>query len=379
MKLYTLSSLSFIMALLTMPFLAQAETKDTPQLGIPLENRVEILESMVQNLQNLVTAQQVTIAGHGTNLNNLSNSINGQSGQITALQTNIGTLQNTVAGFNNTVNGLQGSIGQLAQNSVLALDGYLSLNGNTAMFDGVNVQIVNGLGLTESVNGTGNLIVGYDEAQDANNNDGPEICDNGDYINQTDCLANNGTWDSGQKVGSHNIVVGRAHSYTQYAGVVFGEKNAINNEYSTVTAGLRNVAAGKYTSVSGGISNLAAGHLSAINGGADNKTFSERSSINGGEDNETHGFLSSISGGEDNRATGHWSSVSGGKSNRAIGSWSSVSGGNLNFAEGFYSSISGGKSNEAHGDYSTISGGQNRYLNHLAHYAWAAGSLVEPN
>ena len=36
-----------------------------------------------------------------------------------------------------------------------------------AVFTGVNVQIVNGAGLTQSRNSTGNLIIGYNEADDS--------------------------------------------------------------------------------------------------------------------------------------------------------------------------------------------------------------------
>ena len=53
----------------------------------------------------------------------------------------------------------------MQKNSVLALNGKLKLaqqNGyKTALFTGVNVQVVNGLGKTDIINGLGNLIVGY--------------------------------------------------------------------------------------------------------------------------------------------------------------------------------------------------------------------------
>jgi hypothetical protein len=59
----------------------------------------------------------------------------------------------------------QAELAHLKNNSVLELDGRLKLarkNGYaTALFTGVNVQVVNGLGKTESLTGLGNLIVGY--------------------------------------------------------------------------------------------------------------------------------------------------------------------------------------------------------------------------
>src|SRR5690606_35194649 len=63
----------------------------------------------------------------------------------------------------------------------------------TAVFEGCNVQIVNGVGATDSTNALGNLIIGYNE-------------------NQSGYARN----------GSHNLVVGRDHGYTSYGGFVAG-------------------------------------------------------------------------------------------------------------------------------------------------------------
>src|SRR5205807_1140859 len=52
----------------------------------------------------------------------------------------------------------------------------------------VNVQILNGAGSTASINGTGNMVVGYDENPSA--------------LKQT---------------GSHDLILGRNHSFTGYA------------------------------------------------------------------------------------------------------------------------------------------------------------------
>ena len=41
----------------------------------------------------------------------------------------------------------------------------------TIEFSGVNVRIVNGLGSTDSMNGTGNLVVGYNELGNSNGDD----------------------------------------------------------------------------------------------------------------------------------------------------------------------------------------------------------------
>src|ERR1700752_1303410 len=58
---------------------------------------------------------------------------------------------------------------------------------------GINVQIVNGTGSTETATGVGNLIVGYNEA---------------------------GSQSGDVRTGSHNIVTGRLSSFSSYGGVV---------------------------------------------------------------------------------------------------------------------------------------------------------------
>ena len=60
-----------------------------------------------------------------------------------------------------------------------------------------NLQIVNGMGKTDTTNGCGNLIVGY--------NEGPSIPSAGS--------------------GSHNIIAGRFHSHASYACLLTGERN----------------------------------------------------------------------------------------------------------------------------------------------------------
>jgi len=67
--------------------------------------------------------------------------------QITTLQAQVTTLQSALAA-------VQG-------NSVLKLDGVLSYNPSlgTALFSGVDVQVINGAGLN-TINGRGNLIGG---------------------------------------------------------------------------------------------------------------------------------------------------------------------------------------------------------------------------
>jgi hypothetical protein len=281
-------------------------------------------ESTVLTLQRQVTDLRTALAALQTSNSQLQ-------AAVAALQTSNSQLQTNVASLQALDSQLVAAISAVRSNSVLALNGKLNISpdGTTALFSGVNVQIVNGLGNTETINGTGNLIVGYNEP-----NPGPlaplQICSNGAYPDQTSCTANGGVWGANQHTGSHNLVIGHYHSYTQFGGLVAGLNNAINRQYATVSGGVSNLASGYYSSVSGGGGNIASG------------------------------FASSVSSGQYNTASSYYSSVSGGNTNIASGDYGSVSGGQLNIASSYTSSVSGGLQRTAPGFYN-----------------WAAGALFQ--
>lgn len=214
----------------------------------------------------------------------------------------------------------------------------------TIRFTGVNVQIVDGSGDTDgSVNGRGNLIVGYAE-------------NSGDA-----------------RTGSHNLVVGRYQSYAGYGGLLGGENNSATGAGASATGGYANEASGFAASVGGGYGNVASGPYASVGGGESGVASGGSSSVGGGYLNQATGLLASVSGGQSNTASqwvtwvggglsntagGDYSSVSGGSGNSAGGAWSSVSGGEANSASGSRSSIGGGQSNIASGVLSAVSGGQ---------------------
>ena len=233
--------------------------------------------------------------------------------------------------------------------------------GNPAVvFSGVNVQINNGQGATESINGLGNLIVGYDEPTQITD----AVCSDGQFESEADCLANNETFSAIHKSGSHNVIVGQEHNYSRSGALIAGFQNTVNADNSSVTGGLGNRASGNRSSVSGGERNIASG-----------STSGPESSISGGAQGNASGDRSSVSGGSFNTASGSSSSVSGGLSNQASGSTSTVSGGRLNAAIGSESSISGGSRNRSNADQSSVSGGRRRETND--EFDWVAGSLTE--
>ena len=130
-------------------------------------------------------------------------------------------------------------------------------------FEGCNVHVRNGAGATNTVNGFGNLIVGYDEAFG-----GILHCSNGLFGDQVSCESAGEIWGRHQKTGSHNVVIGADHSYPQSSGLVAGFRNVINGILgSSVSGGANNIASGRYSSVSGGLLNTASGNQSSVSGG----------------------------------------------------------------------------------------------------------------
>jgi hypothetical protein len=197
---------------------------------------------------------------------------------------------------------------------------YVTGGPNEVVITGANLRIVNGLGTTETTNELGNLIVGYNEERG---------------------------FGLDTRTGSHNIVVGRAHNFSSFGGLVGGFQNEISGRFSSVCGGNVNIVTGDFSSVSGGDANTASG------------------------------LFSSVSGGSRNIASGFGSSVSGGFRNIASGLFSSVSGGDGNIASSFGSSVSGGNGNIASGNFSSVSGGANRSAPGTDD--WAAGPLFADN
>jgi len=200
----------------------------------------------------------------------------------------------------------------------LASVSLVTLNGQpTVRFSGVNLQVVNGQGRTISANGTGNLIIGYDEGYTSS---GIYLCTVGSDLSTltavTDsamCIAAGGIWTNDSfKSGSHNIVVGPYNNYSSIGGVVFGEFNTSSSQFTSVLGGTNNIANGYTASVSGGGNNTASGYLASVSGGNGNKASGENANVSGGAGNTASGYISSVGGGINNTAGNNAASVSGG-------------------------------------------------------------------
>jgi FtsZ-binding cell division protein ZapB len=355
-------------ALLILP--SHAFATGVPQRLAALEAALASLQTENQSLRDQVVHLQTETRTLQTAVLSLQTENQSLRNQVTSLQTSLAALETGVQAINDS--------------PVMALNPYVGVThdgrGPLVRLTGVNLQIVNGLNSTGTINGLGNLIVGYDETA-------PE----GSARNCSDffppppddqpCVA--------RKSGSHNLVTGSYNGYAEYGGLVAGWRNTLSGPYASVTGGAHNVAGYSrdplpgggggfpYASVTGGANNRAEGYFSSITGGANNFARGYLSSISGGISNTTDGDGgSSVCGGERNFARTDSSTVCGGIENVAWTVGSTVAGGYANRAEGYASSVSGGYHNSTGASYSSVSGGKDRTA--TAEYNWVAGSLVEP-
>ncbi len=207
----------------------------------------------------------------------------------------------------------------------------------TIQFSRVNVQIVDGEGSENLVNGEGNLVIGYP----------------GDSVE--------GSRAEEAETGSHNLALGEGEEFTSYGGIVSGIKDRISGQFASVISGLSDTASGYIAAITGGDESVASGDAAVItSGGFDNTASGLGSTISGGAGNIASGLQSSISGGTENRATAEQSSISGGNLNRTLGppelgdaaSW--IGGGYKNLAEANFASIFGGRELTAKAEYEAI-------------------------
>jgi hypothetical protein len=294
----------------------------------------------------------------------LSTALTASDATVAILSESVLALQNENVSLQNTIDVLESKDGELTElitslesEVVSGLTDVLEISvdsqGNTAaIFSGVNLHVNNGLEQTDSLNGLGNLVVGYDE----NTTLTTEMCSMGQFTNQVDCESNNELWSNIHKGGSHNLILGSSQNYSRFGGLVAGRENNILADYSTVFGGNKNTASGLESSVSGGTLNLASELYSSVSGGRENTASGIHSSVQGGFSNLASGTGSSISGGAHNIASSANTTVTGGSGNTASSVNSSVSSGVGNIASGVASSVSGGLRREAVGTNDWVAG-----------------------
>src|SRR5690349_2653195 len=138
--------------------------------------------------------------------------------RLEALNAQVASLQRTVLTLQGEVDAIREVLAAIQANNVQALDPFVSVDPNPEngvggphiIFSGANLHIVSGSGATDDGGtplGLGNLIIGYDE----------------------DPAQAGSPLDPGDRGGSHNLVIGRFHRFTQaaFGGLVAGETNTI--------------------------------------------------------------------------------------------------------------------------------------------------------
>ena len=183
----------------------------------------------------------------------------------------------SIAALQSQIMAQQVQIATLESAPIQGLNGYVTMDLSTPSrptlrVAGANLQVVNGLGVTGTVNGLGNVIVGYDET----NSGLPAVCSFGQYVDQTSCTSGGGTWAVAHKSGSHNLVLGYGHRYSRYGGLLAGYSNTANGLYVSVGGGTFNTANGNYASVSGGSTNTASLSYASVSGGSNNSGIQHR-------------------------------------------------------------------------------------------------------
>ena len=174
-------------------------------------------------------------------------------------------------------------------NALLADITRAEVDGNdTLTFSGMNLQLVNGEGETDTTNGLGNLIVGY----------------NGDHI----------TLGTPDRTGSHSVVVGDGHDWSGAGALIAGTNNRVSADAASILGGDMNQATEEGSAVLGGRQNVASGDNASVVGGQGNDASGSEATVLGGQGNEAAGvFANAIAGGRNNTIEGgaRWASILG--------------------------------------------------------------------
>lgn len=274
----------------------QNQLNTTTQTVSTFNSRISAAEMGLTSQASRISTVEMTTSSLTTRITSAESTLNSLSTTVGQLDTRVTTAQNlansnksrldgvepTVASHTSSINSLNGRAQSLETKTSSMTN---SADGKQVYFTGVNLHVRSGSGSTTGVvNGTGNLILGYDEAR---------------------------TVDS-QKTGSHNLVLGRRNNYTSYAGIVGGNDNSITGTYSVAITGDNGTASGPYSAIISGTGGLASNTSSAILTGHQNKSTGLRSSVAGGWYNDAQGSWSSILGGDYNVAVAADSSIGGG-------------------------------------------------------------------
>jgi hypothetical protein len=207
---------------------------------------ISSLQSSVNSHSSSISGLQSSISSHSSDISGLQSTTNSQSSSISALQSDANTMSANISSNAGAISDLETLTQDMSRTTV---GGEPSV-----IFEDINVYIRNGMGMTETTNSRGNLFIGYSEA-------GPDGVD---------------------REGSHNLIVGTGHNFTEYGGIVAGENNTISASYASVLGGTDNAATAISATVTGGRGNVASGTRSSVTGGLDNVAEAGGATVTGG-------------------------------------------------------------------------------------------------
>ena len=153
-----------------------------------LQNQVKALQGQEVTLQSDVSTLQGQVSGLQTDVATATKADATLTGEVSSLQSDNTTLKSDDATLKNEVSALQTTLSKVSYKPA-------GLNGlPTLQISGANLQVVSGAGMTAgTVNGLGNVFIGYDEYSDAS-----------------------------AQTGSNNLVLGVGQSFSSYGGLVGG-------------------------------------------------------------------------------------------------------------------------------------------------------------
>jgi len=185
-----------------------------------LQTAAAIQGAQIAMLQVQNVKQAAQIASLVSSETSMQSKLNAQAAQISTLQNQNAGLIAQLATIQGSTQGLQAEMATYLR----PIESRITYDAahNAILFTGVNVQIENGMGNTETTNGSGNLIIGYNEVDQS----AIPVCSDV-TISPASWRATPPTiqgtcpdaaWGANQRQGSHNIVIGKGHSFTQYGG-----------------------------------------------------------------------------------------------------------------------------------------------------------------
>jgi hypothetical protein len=265
----------------------------------------------------------------------------------------------------------------------------------TIQFSGANIEIVNGTN-TENPNGTGNLVIGYDEHGNEYQQTGSHniILGSRETYTRTGSIvagyantnegANNFIFGSSDKIGEESegdVLLGGDGNQikedtaegTAFSVIVGGQANSVSNDDSLVAGGINNTIEGREAPQSvilGGERNRSHALQSAILGGAANETkgesYAAANTITGGAGNHIENagarlestVFSVVSGGENNFVKGSENSVIGGLEDQSTGNVTALLGGLQNHSGSAFAALVGGDKDAVTANYGSTFGGK---------------------